>query len=349
MNPSTTTIGTTVKPQPVRRKRGIGFWTRRIFLGLLVLLVALPAAGATYQAVATAMDRRAYPALGQLVDVGGYRLHIHCIGEGSPTVILESGLPNFSSDWAWVQPEVAKTTRVCAYDRAGLGWSDASPHGRDAITIAAELHTLLQQVNIPGPYVMAGHSFGGKYIRVFAAQYPTEVVGMVLVDATHPDLFSRTPEGRAEYSSMVRISRLSPMLTRLGILRVTGFPAADPALPSAQRAELNTVGRTTQGAIVFRDEIFAQPATDAQVQASGTLGSRALMVLTAGDQGSPERDHVWRRLQDELAGLSSDSVHRIIEGANHSSLVHDRIHAEATSGAIRQVVDAVRTGQRLAW
>src|SRR5919202_5511772 len=157
MNPSTTTIGTTVKPHAVRRKRGHGFWIWRIFLGLLVLLVALPAAGATYQAVATALDRRAYPALGQLVDVGGYRLHIHCIGEGSPTVILESGLPNFSSDWAWVQPEVAKTTRVCAYDRAGLGWSDASPRPRTTAVMADELALLLDRADIRGPYVLVAH------------------------------------------------------------------------------------------------------------------------------------------------------------------------------------------------
>src|SRR3712207_6589551 len=110
----------------------------------------------------------------------------------------------------------------------------------------AELHRLLQRAHIPGPYVLAGHSFGGKYVRVFAAQYPTEVVGMVLVDAAHPDQWSRTPEGRAEYSSMARMLRLSPVLTRIGIPRVMGFPAVDPALPAAQRAELEAVGRTTQ-------------------------------------------------------------------------------------------------------
>jgi hypothetical protein len=134
------------------------------------------------------------------------------------------------------------------------------------------------------------------------------------------------------------------VLTRLGILRLTGVPPVAPALPVSQRAELEAVTRTTQAAVAARDEMLATSATDAQVRSSGTLGSRPLVVLTAADQGSSERSQVWRSFQDELADLSSDSAHRIIEGANHSSLVHDRIHAEATSDAIRQVVEAVRTG-----
>ena len=125
--------------------------------------------------------------------MGGYQLHIHCLGEGNPTVILEAALPGASAHWGWVQPDIATTTRVCAYDRAGMGWSDPGPEPRDAQTIASELHTLLDNARIEGPYVLVGHSFGGLYARMYTAQYPDEVAGMVLVDSTHPDQWTRLP------------------------------------------------------------------------------------------------------------------------------------------------------------
>jgi pimeloyl-ACP methyl ester carboxylesterase len=128
-----------------------------------------------------------------MVDMGGHRLHIDCVGQGSPTVILESGLGNMSADWANVQPEVAKTTRVCTYDRAGTGWSEPGPEPRDPQQIARELHTLLGNARIDGPYVLVGQSFGGLYVRMYAARFPQEVEGMVLVDASHPDMWTRLP------------------------------------------------------------------------------------------------------------------------------------------------------------
>jgi pimeloyl-ACP methyl ester carboxylesterase len=122
-------------------------------------------------------DARAYPPPGKMVDVGGYRLHIHCTGSGSPTVVIESGWGDMSASWGWVQPEVAKTSRVCAYDRAGVGWSEPSPHPRTAREFAKELHTLLANATEPGPYVLVGHSLGGYTVRVYAHDYPAEVAG----------------------------------------------------------------------------------------------------------------------------------------------------------------------------
>jgi pimeloyl-ACP methyl ester carboxylesterase len=142
---------------------------------MVVGVLALAIAGAIYQAVATEIDQRTYPPSGQLVDVGGHRLHIDCISRGEPTVILESGLALTSADWGNVQPEVAKTTRVCAYDRAGTGWSEPGPEPQDARQISSELHTLLGNVGNEGPYVMVGYSFGGPYVRMYAARYPDEV------------------------------------------------------------------------------------------------------------------------------------------------------------------------------
>src|SRR5215207_4893422 len=172
---------------PQRRRRGLGFWIRRVLLGLIGSLIVLAAAGALYQAVATTIDRRSFAPPGRMLDVGGYQMHISCTGQGSPTVLLEAGAGTPSGVWAWVQPELTQQARVCAYDRAGLGWSEPGPHPRDAGSVAQELHTLLQRAGETGPFVLAGHSLGGQYALMFAQRYPEETAGLVLIDAQHPD------------------------------------------------------------------------------------------------------------------------------------------------------------------
>ena len=164
---------------PKRRGRGRFRWLG----GAVVLVLGLILAGTIYESVSEAADLRAYPPPGQMVDVGGYRLHINCTGTGSPTVVIDAGWGDWSLSWGWVQREVAKTTQVCTYDRAGMGYSEAGPLPRTAEQFAKELHTLLEQANIARPYVLAGHSLGGLPVRVFAHDYPTEVAGVVLIDS----------------------------------------------------------------------------------------------------------------------------------------------------------------------
>jgi len=135
------------------------------------------------------------PAPGQLVDVNGHKMHIYCTGEGSPTVILAAGLDDFSIFWSQVQPEVAKFTRFCSYDRAGLGWSEASPDSRTSGNMVKELHALLVNANVGDPYLLVSHSFGGALMRLYAHDYPDDVMGMVLVDAAPDDLSSVSPHG----------------------------------------------------------------------------------------------------------------------------------------------------------
>ena len=144
-------------------------------------------AGLIYENIFEARDRRFNPMTGRRFDVGGFKMHIDCTGEGSPTVILDSGLGDTYLAWRKVQPELAKFTRVCSYDRAGLGYSESSSQPRTSKVIAAELHALLQAADIAPPYVLVGHSVGGFDVRLYASLYPTEVAGMVLVDASHPD------------------------------------------------------------------------------------------------------------------------------------------------------------------
>ena len=127
--------------QNQRSGRRVLAWVGRVLIGLLVVLLILAVSGAIYQAIATARDARTFPPPGQRVDVGGYKLHIHCLGTGSPTVVTENGLGGSSPDWSLVQPAVSQTTRVCSYDRAGAGWSEAGPGPRTSQQIAKELHT----------------------------------------------------------------------------------------------------------------------------------------------------------------------------------------------------------------
>lgn len=140
-----------------------------------------------------AIDETKVPPPGQMIDVGGYRLHLYSSGSGSPTVILECGLGGISTDWALVQDEIAKFTRVISYDRAGIGWSESGPLPRASQQIVQELHTLLAKANIPGPYILVGHSLGGNNVQLYATTYPEDVLGLVLVDSTHEEQESKLP------------------------------------------------------------------------------------------------------------------------------------------------------------
>jgi pimeloyl-ACP methyl ester carboxylesterase len=323
--------------------RRIMRWTAKALLWLVVALVVLAVIGAIYQAIATERDERAYPPPGHLVNVGGYSLHINCVGEGSPTVILESALGAMSAHWVRVQQVVAETTRVCAYDRAGMGWSEPGPEPRDARQISSELHTLLKNADTEGPYVLVGHSYGGLYARMYAARYPNEVAGVVLVDSSHPEQFTRSPEGRAMYEQIRRLGAVIPFLTRLGVIRLFNVYPAHPDLPPQQRAQIEAFNSSTRQVATTAAEFRATPETTAQVRSTGTLGDKPLAVISAGEQSSS-----WLELQDELAALSSDSIHHVVEGATHESLLYESRDAQVTGAAILEVVEVVRNDEPLA-
>lgn len=326
-------------------------WLKRGLLGLLILIVVLSIVGATYQAIATQVDKRNYSAPGQLVDVGGYRLHLYCAGThvaGNPTVILEQGLGGISSAWALIQPEVAKVTRVCSYDRAGMGWSDTGPKPRDAQHIAAELHTVLQNANIQSPYVLVGWSFGGLYVREYAGEYRDEVAGMVLLDSSHPDQWISTPEGQAQFESNSKIYSVSPALARLGVMRIIGFLQPALNLPMPYSGAIKASFAATKDWDAQSAEFLASSATTAQVNESGSLDNTPLFVLTATEHGTPpNQEQLWQNWQIDLATLSTDSVHKIVEGADHASFWLDAETAKVSVAAILQVVESARTGQSL--
>ena len=170
----------------------------RVVGRVAVAVLALAGIGAVWQTIAGRRDRGRFPAPGRLIDVGGHRLHINVAGERTtaPAVILEAGMASMSSNWAWVRDDLARDGLVVSYDRAGLGWSDRGGGSMDAATSAAELHTALEAAGIDPPYVLAGHSYGGLVVRMFADRYPDEVVGVVLADASHPDQWANIPASR---------------------------------------------------------------------------------------------------------------------------------------------------------
>jgi pimeloyl-ACP methyl ester carboxylesterase len=314
---------------------------------LLYPLFAVLAVGALGGAVETALERLEdgkYDRPGELVSVGDHRLHLYCTGSGSPTVILEAGLGDFSVMMtAWIAPDVAKDTRVCAYDRAGRGWSESASGPQDGVEVATDLHTLLANAGVEGPYVLAGHSAGGAYVLNFANLYPTEVAGVVLLDSMSPNQYEGAPTWPRFYHLWRRASALAPSLAHLGVMRVVAQSSAG-TLPTEERNEQRTFSSAARHWRSQRDEFYTIRTTLREARELKSIGAKPLIVLSAVS-GALEG---WMPLQDELADLSTNSVHRVVEDATHASLVDDEDYAAMSAQAIRDVVESVRTGDPLA-
>ena len=323
------------------RGRSIRRWIRRALLWSLVALLVALVIGAIYQTIATELDQRAaFPAPGEMVDVGEHRLHMNCIGQGNPTVVLDAGWGYTSVEWsAWVQPEVANHTRVCAYDRAGMGWSEPGPGSPNATRTTAELHALLQDADEEGPFVLVGHSLAGLYSRIYADRYPEEVAGMVLVDSSHPDQF----EGSGAAQTVNRVVRvLGPLLAWTGIPRVFKLYPSNPELPPLQREQSDSLYYRTPHQVAVFEEMGTMPESLEKARGTGTIGEKPLVVVSSADH-----DAQTGALQEEFTSLSSNSTQHVVEGSTHLSVVVDRDHARQTSEEIVEVVEAVRSGQPL--
>jgi len=305
-------------------------------------VVALAAIAGGYETVREALDARAYHMRGQLVDVGnGRRLYLSCSGSGSPTVVLLPGFGETSAIWGWIAPDVARDTRVCVYDRAGRGWSDPAPGQQDGIAVATDLHALLTSAREAPAYVLAGHSLGGLYVRVFAARYPNQTAGVVLLDATDPHQFT-LPAYPRFYDGHRRRSALFPSLARFGVARLAYRHAFD-SLPSESAAEERLFWSTARMARSQRDEFAAAPRAMEQAGSLVTLGNRPVMVVTA----LKDAMEGWVALQADLPKLSTNSSHWSLPTATHGSLTGSKTEAAFSSQAIREVVAAVRTSKPL--
>jgi pimeloyl-ACP methyl ester carboxylesterase len=242
----------------------------------------------------------------------------------------------------WIQPDVAQDTRVCVYDRAGLGWSEPQDGPQDGIAVAKDLHTLMDRAGEKGPFVLAGHSAGGAYVLNFANLYPDDVAGVVLLDSMHPEQRKRV-EGWETFNQVFRrASSLFPSLFLIGLGRLI-YGSAGAGLPPEARGPERAFLATPRHARGVRDEFSELPAALKQAGALETLGSKPLIVVTA----DKDAEGGWQPLQDELAALSSNSLHRHVPDATHAMVIEDEGTAKKSSQAIRDVVKSVQTSSGL--
>jgi pimeloyl-ACP methyl ester carboxylesterase len=307
-------------------------WPLRLLIGFGLTLIVAAAGGATYQSIQTRRELAAVPPPGRLVDVEGHRIHIWCSGSGTPAVILETGLGGTSADWGFVQPEAARFTRVCSYDRAGMGYSDPGPSPRTARRIARELAELLDRSGLRPPAILVGASIGGLNVRLFASEYAERVAGLVLVDATPEDQLDPVPT----------LARFVPVLSSTGVLRLLGvsFGLDAESLPPAVRRFARATQYRAAGYNAAADELIHARATAAEVKAARRQLTVPLVVVTAG-RGS---DAMWRKLQRDQVELSSRGCLVTAADSGHLVPVEQPI---VVVDAIRAVVEAARSGKRL--
>jgi pimeloyl-ACP methyl ester carboxylesterase len=309
---------------------------RRRILIVLLVLAALPLVGAGWQRLATESDHRRYPPPGELVTIedGRARLHLHTQGRhhrnanpNAPVVLLDAGSPGFSAQWGWIQPAIAEFATVVSHDRPGLGWSDPRPGEGpyDPRDPAVRLHAALQKIGLPGPYLLVGHSFGGLTSRVFAAAYPDEISGLVLVDPSHPDQAAGDPGGSMWF--MTALAHTGAL--RLGL--ATGmFDSRIGDLPERQADEAAAIFVQPGQWSAVQLELGAWSEIASQLRNAKPLGDLPLAVLSAGT-GSLEE----HQLHEELAALSSRGSHTTVAEATHRSLLTDHEHSRATVDAVR--------------
>lgn len=291
----------------------------RLLATTAALLVALVLAGALYQSHRSAADREAYPPPGRLVDVDGIEMHIDCRGTGTPQVVLEAGLTSGSASWMLVHDALAEVTRVCAYDRPGIDWSEPIGRSADAAEIAARLKRLLEVAGTEGPTILLGMSAGGVYVREYQRTWPGGIVGMVLVDSSHEQQGRRLPEIEAAGAMEKRVA-LCAWLQPIGVIRA--FSLLDGLLdqfelPPGPREVIRANLYQSHSCASIRAEMqsFAGEVLDAEPPTS--LGGLPLVVLSQGKEpegveaigltveAAREQRKVWNVLQDELTALST--------------------------------------------
>jgi pimeloyl-ACP methyl ester carboxylesterase len=320
-------------------------WGRIILRGFVILVILFAAAGFLYENISEARDRRFHPMPGQLIDVAGYKMHIDCTGQGTPVVILDSGLGNSYATWHTVQPPISNFVRVCSYDRAGVAYSDSSPRRRTSKDIAEELHTLLHNAGVPSPVVLVGHSMGGFDVRVYASLYRNEVAGMVLVDSSHPEQQRRFPQAfRDMDKGWLRELEFMEFAAPFGVPRFLGLCGNDAVIRAAE-CNFHSVRE-----MVAEWKTFNESA--AQTARTGSLADMPLAVLShdpdgpldpdlPADQVKPAND-AFEKMQQELSQLSTRGTRTIAKNSSHY-IQGDR--PDLVIEAVRKVVEQARQNQ----
>ena len=293
----------------------------------LLPVVVFAIAGVVYEQIGRRQDRKRYPQIGRSVDIGGRTLNIFCSGEGSPTVILDSGGHTAGYSWIEIQPEIAKFTHACWYDRAAYGWSEPGPSPRTFRAVANDLHELLHAANVAPPYVLVGATAAAFHVRVYNSLYPDEVAGAVLITASDPDTLAHEPESMKgalaslpPFVKKMSCDFLGPAMLNLGLLRImdnpgSGRPYGIEYLNADEQRELNFLSKNPE--TVRGGEGCELDESMAEVRAAGNFGDRPLAVLTSSKpfralpggqnaQAAAELNDYWfHQLQPRLAALST--------------------------------------------
>jgi pimeloyl-ACP methyl ester carboxylesterase len=325
---------------------------KRVFFGIAVVAVLTIVSGIFYEQWSRHDVVNKYPPPGRMIDVGGHKLHLNCTGSGSPTVVMESGWNTTGSlSFVRVQPEIAKSQRICSYDRAGIMWSERRDGTPSAAQIAGDLHRLLENASEAAPYVMVGYSMGGLLIRVFSQQYPQDVAGMVFVEPAHPEAEERfaSIEGIEPYEHP-RWTRLKERaLAETGAMRLFGIWDI-PNLPSEAMIANDFI---PYGFLAFVEQEVAWADISTAAAGASSFGDMPILVLTGELMFAPptpeeaadmspeevrilsEARHIHYQLHAELAGLSTNNEHRVIEGSGHSMSI------DAPEAVVRGVQDII--------
>jgi pimeloyl-ACP methyl ester carboxylesterase len=329
---------------------------RIIIKGLALMVAVVLLCGIVYEQLGRRKDRKRFPQIGKSVDIGSRTLNIFCSGSGAPPVIFESGGPGPGLEWEAFQPEAAKFTQACWYDRAGEGWSDPGPFPRTSDAIAKDLHELLKRAGVPPPYVFAGASFGGLNSRVYGGLYPNDVAGMILIDSAHEDELWRAPKfflGRTAPRFLWHPLQMAlEVASFVGLLRLTqSSPAQSKDFPQMNRDEIIRALRQRPKSIVGNISVgIVLPESYAEAASVTNVGDFPLVVLTAGkplDFGDAELNReaaayqqVWiHEIQPKLVGLSTRGRQIVVPNADHGTIPQELIIS-----SIHEVVMQVRGG-----
>jgi pimeloyl-ACP methyl ester carboxylesterase len=317
----------------------------------MAVVLGLPALGYLYQRFAEAREARSSVPPGELIDIGGRRLHVIRQGTGGPTVVMEAGGAGSSTIWWPLQERLGRETTVVTYDRAGLGWSDAAPLPRTLEQRGDDLEAMLRHAGVSPPYVLVGLSYGGPLIRLFAERHPDQVAGMVFVDIAHEVVFS-TPGAQKYLKRTSALLRGFGRLAQLGIarlLRLRAMPQPPTALPYSdeQRRALASRFPTVHSFFAGADEFYSMGRIGeamAALGAPGLLRDKPIVVLSHGKPfpgmfAVLENNHMVG--QQALAALSSNSALIVAQESSHGIPVEE---PEVVLDAVRTVIQAVRTG-----
>lgn len=343
-------------------------WLKRTVIAGIVFTLLMLVTGFAYEQIGRNNEMNRLPRrIGQAVDVGGRTLNLYCSGKGSPTVVFESGGNGPGLEWSLLQPRIAQSTRACWYDRAGVGWSDPPPDPRTSASVVGDLHELLRRAAVAPPYVLVGASVGGEYIRVYAHRFPPDVVGLVLLDSSHPDqrepVFLQSPFNLMSPAKRHLICMGLPFIARFGILRLIAShmrrPVSTPSWeqsdilaelnsrPTAMRVDAEQTCAATDDGRLVSPIGTGNPELDNAARKAGSLDNLPLIVLTAGRYWAPqgyekeaaEYHGIWvRDLQASLARLSTRGKQEVVNAHHDMSEAPD-----AVVNAIQEVVNDVRS------